>query len=106
MFSYFSILAPGPPVGVSVSTLNSTSLKVIWKAPTDPNGIIVGYKVFYTFTVNDLGEDVNKETKVKEFTDNSTLEFVIVDLGMDHFHMQICLDRKKVMKKYYKRFCC
>ena len=89
MFSFFSILAPGPPVGVSVTTLSSTSLKVIWESPSDPNGIIVGYKVFYTFTVNDRGEDVTNETKVKEFTDNSTLEFVMVDLGMDHFRIQI-----------------
>ena len=87
MFSFFSILAPGPPVGVSVTTVSSTSLKVIWKSPDDPNGIITGYKVFYTLTVNDLGKDVTKETKVKEFTDNSTSEFVIVDLGMDHFHI-------------------
>ena len=87
MFSFFSILAPGPPAGVSVTTLSSTSLKVIWESPSDPNGIITGYKVFYTFTVNDRGEDVTSETKVKEFKDNSTLQFVMVDLGMDHFHI-------------------
>ena len=79
--------APGPPVDVQVVVVNSTSLKVTWKAPSDPNGIIVAYKVFYTFTVNDLGEDVNKETKVKEFTGNATLEFVMDNLGMDTFHI-------------------
>ena len=77
-----SFLAPGPPVEVSVEAVSSTSLKVTWKSPDDPNGIITGFRVFYTFIINDLGEAVTNKTKVKEFSDNSTLEFVMTDLGM------------------------
>ena len=77
---FVSFLAPGPPVEVSVEAVNSTSLKVSWKSPDDPNGIITGFRVFYTLIINDLGEAVTNKTKVKEFSDNSTMELVMTKI--------------------------
>lgn len=40
-------VAPGPPTNVQITFINSTSVKVLWDKPTENNGAILGYNVYY-----------------------------------------------------------
>ena len=67
---------------VVVDAVDSTSLKVTWKSPDDPNGIITGYRVFQTMIINDLEEKVtNLMTVNTTISANSTLELTLQNLG-------------------------
>jgi len=46
MLSIFS--ASNPPVILSVSAIDSQSVNVTWRAPTQPNGVITSYTIMYT----------------------------------------------------------
>jgi len=43
--------APNPPVLLSGTTIDSQSVRVQWRAPTQLNGIITNYTI--TYTAND-----------------------------------------------------
>ena len=40
--------APSPPVINSVTTTDSTSVRVEWSIPTNPNGILTFYTITYS----------------------------------------------------------
>ena len=40
---YFSV--PGKPLGIYLTVINSTALRVFWKAPSKSNGEIMGYNI-------------------------------------------------------------
>ena len=44
--------APNPPVILSVTTIDSQSVHVIWNAPTQPNGVLISYTITYTIDDN------------------------------------------------------
>ena len=41
------LTAPGYPTDLVGSAQNQTSVLLRWSKPNDPNGIILGYQVFY-----------------------------------------------------------
>jgi len=41
------VLVPGPPSFVYFPVVNETSVRVAWKEPREPNGVITGYRVAY-----------------------------------------------------------
>ena len=67
---------------VVVEAVDSTSLKVTWKSPDDPNGIITGYRVFQTLVINDREENVNNPVTVSTtISDNFIFNCTIENLG-------------------------
>ena len=44
---YFPLAAPGQPTDLIGNAQNETSVLLHWSKPNDPNGIILGYQVFY-----------------------------------------------------------
>ena len=38
---------PAPPVLLSVTTIDSHSVHVTWRAPTQPNGVLISYTITY-----------------------------------------------------------
>ncbi|XP_078728944.1 protein sidekick-2 [Lampetra fluviatilis] len=38
---------PGPPVGILFPEVSRVSARLVWQPPTEPNGIILGYRVGY-----------------------------------------------------------
>ena len=47
-----NVLAPNPPVILSLTTINSQSVHVTWRAPTQPNGVLINYTITYTTDAN------------------------------------------------------
>ncbi|KAJ8008280.1 hypothetical protein DPEC_G00103170 [Dallia pectoralis] len=78
----------GPPRKVEVETVNSTSMKVIWRSPmpTKQHGQIRGYQVHYVRMVNGepMGQAVIKDTLIDdaqwENDDSTDHEMVITEL--------------------------
>ena len=74
----FICKAPGTVVNVSVTTLSSTQIKVTWKEPSQPNGIIFLYFVNYKEL---MGDKINKrrdemKVNVVEVLGNTTVTTV------------------------------
>ncbi|TNN03245.1 hypothetical protein fugu_000274 [Takifugu bimaculatus] len=38
---------PGPPVGILFPEVRTTSVRLIWQSPSEPNGIILAYQITY-----------------------------------------------------------
>ncbi|XP_028973406.1 receptor-type tyrosine-protein phosphatase delta isoform X39 [Esox lucius] len=81
-------LPSGPPRKVEVETVNSTSIKVIWRSPipTKQHGQIRGYQVHYVRMVNGepVGQAVIKDILIDdaqwEYDDSAEHEMVITEL--------------------------
>ncbi|XP_045077682.1 receptor-type tyrosine-protein phosphatase S-like isoform X28 [Coregonus clupeaformis] len=81
-------LPSGPPRKVEVETVNSTSIKVIWRSPMPikQHGQIRGYQVHYVRMVNGepMGQPVIKDILIDdaqwEYDDSTEHEMVITDL--------------------------
>ena len=50
----FSHAAPNPPVILSVTAIDTHSVRVTWRAPTQPNGVLNSYTIIYHI---DYGSD-------------------------------------------------
>ncbi|CDQ85588.1 unnamed protein product, partial [Oncorhynchus mykiss] len=78
----------GPPRKVEVETVNSTSIKVIWRSPmpTKQHGQIRGYQVHYVRMVNGepMGQPAIKDILIDdaqwEYDDSTEHEMVITEL--------------------------
>ncbi|XP_036813941.1 receptor-type tyrosine-protein phosphatase delta isoform X22 [Oncorhynchus mykiss] len=81
-------LPSGPPRKVEVETVNSTSIKVIWRSPmpTKQHGQIRGYQVHYVRMVNGepMGQPAIKDILIDdaqwEYDDSTEHEMVITEL--------------------------
>ena len=61
--SHLSFIVPGsPPLNLSISFVNSTTLLLSWSQPLIPNGIIINY------TINCIGENNKNHTVVTSTT--------------------------------------
>ena len=49
------LTAPNPPVILSVTTIDSQSVHVTWRAPTQPNGVLNSYTVTYNINHGSSG---------------------------------------------------
>ena len=47
LFNLIFITVPGPPTSVYFPHVNETSVRLAWLQPSEPNGIIVGYRVMW-----------------------------------------------------------
>ena len=66
---------PGEPTSVRVSAINSTTIHVSWKPPSekDRNGIIRGYHI-HVHEVKDEVRSPNYDSKMQIFTYNNFLD--------------------------------
>ncbi|XP_066294307.1 tenascin-X-like isoform X1 [Branchiostoma lanceolatum] len=63
---------PGPPQDVSVEPIDSTSGRVVWQPPAEPNGILQGYKVLY--------KDANAAEYTTREVESTEMSYVISDM--------------------------
>ncbi|MGH0121573.1 UNVERIFIED_CONTAM: hypothetical protein FKN15_040700 [Acipenser sinensis] len=60
---------PGPPVGILFPEVRTTSVRLIWQSPAQPNGIILAEgNATHSLLLSDLGKYVLYEIKVLAFT--------------------------------------
>ena len=53
MYTHTSNVVPDKPTEFQVAVINSTSMRVTWGPPADPNGIILSYSLFVTLDAQD-----------------------------------------------------
>ncbi|XP_078605593.1 usherin-like isoform X2 [Branchiostoma floridae x Branchiostoma japonicum] len=63
---------PSPPQDVTVEPIDSTSARVVWQPPAEPNGILQGYKVLY--------KDSNAAEYITHEVEASEMSYVISDM--------------------------
>ncbi|XP_035684441.1 tenascin-X-like [Branchiostoma floridae] len=63
---------PSPPQDVTVEPIDSTSARVVWQPPAEPNGILQGYKVLY--------KDSNAAEYTTHEVEASEMSYVISDM--------------------------
>ncbi|XP_065110429.1 protein sidekick-1 isoform X1 [Paramisgurnus dabryanus] len=61
---------PGPPVRLVFPDVRLTSVRVVWQPPSEPNGIIMGYRISYRLDVNDPNKFTTVEvgSNARQFT--------------------------------------
>lgn len=70
----------GPVVNLRVKQLGETSLLLDWDTPTEPNGVIVNYRVQYT----NLNEDREEEGPTTVYDDELTPDVTMIKIpGLD-----------------------
>lgn len=47
ILNFFTLTVPGPPGSVSAELVNATSVLLTWLPPTEENGIITAYEVYF-----------------------------------------------------------
>lgn len=52
---------PGPPIIIYFPNVTYTSAVVVWSAPSEPNGFIMGYKVSYRKQEGNTGTEIQSE---------------------------------------------
>lgn len=72
----FSVSVPGPPSRVQAIPVSKQTIRIIWDAPVEPNGIIRTYLLYYSKTVSDpLLINSNKVTELR-ISGNTTSEYL------------------------------
>ena len=56
--SHLVLLVPGLVANFSVDEVNETSISIEWNPPQEPNGIILGYEIFYHVTETNESESI------------------------------------------------
>lgn len=86
--SFFSLLAPGKPDNVSLVPVSATQLNLTWESPSDPNGIITGYRVIWKMVRDDNNMLIKGSDSKTQVINNKDAEFFpIMNLGK-HIVMQ------------------
>ena len=80
---FFSSIAPGEPGSVELTVISATQLNLSWASPSDPNGIITGYRVIWRMVkdVDDNPVNDNDSAKTKIISNGDAVFFLIEDLG-------------------------
>lgn len=77
-----SLLAPGEPGSVKLAVISSTQLNLTWASPSDPNGVITGYRVIWRMVRDNNDVFVNDSSSRTEIINNGdAVLFAIVNLG-------------------------
>ena len=77
-----SLLAPGEPGSVDLTVVSATQLNLAWVSPTDPNGVITGYRVIWIIVRDNNDIFVNDSDSKTEIINNTdAVLFPIVNLG-------------------------
>lgn len=60
----FLFSVPGPPSNVEAVPVSLKTIRVLWDPPSEPNGIIITYRLFYSKAIS--GPPVTNADKVTE----------------------------------------
>ena len=73
----FNVSVPSEPLNVTSAKITNTSLVLNWEEPSSPNGILLGYRIFYRNRETTNVYTVNNENNTS--TPSTTTE--ITNLG-------------------------
>jgi hypothetical protein len=77
-----SPIAPGKPGSVQLEAVSSTELSLTWTSPSDPNGVIRGYRIVWSIVRDDKNMSVtNNISKTGIIKNGSAVSFRIYTLG-------------------------
>jgi len=101
-----NVSASNPPVILSVTTIDSQSVNVTWRAPTQPNGVLISYTI--TYTIDDNSSEatltVPYERNVSNWVFNMLYHTVMYQCYSVHNTLiNACRDRQSV--KMHNHFC-
>ncbi|ESO89015.1 hypothetical protein LOTGIDRAFT_106770, partial [Lottia gigantea] len=82
---------PGPPIIIYFPMVNYTAVQIVWNPPSEPNGIITGYKVNYR-KENQPENTVLSSVEVS----HSTLENVVGGLDRETYYMFTVVARTRL----------
>ncbi|XP_028413448.1 tyrosine-protein phosphatase Lar-like isoform X5 [Dendronephthya gigantea] len=72
---------PGEPGSVQLIPVSATVLNLTWKSPSDPNGIIIGYRVIWEMIEDDKENmSVPENSRVKVINNGSAVSYQIKEL--------------------------
>ncbi|CAB4016473.1 phosphatidylinositol phosphatase PTPRQ, partial [Paramuricea clavata] len=70
--------SPGKPGNVQLERISSTELYLTWTSPSDPNGVIIGYRIVWSILRDDKNMSVSNSVSKTEIINNgSTVSFRI-----------------------------
>ena len=77
-----SLLAPGEPGSVDLTVISAAQLNLTWASPSDPNGVIIGYRVIWKIVRDDNNMLIEASDSKTQVINNENAElFSIVNLG-------------------------
>ncbi|XP_067344021.1 protein sidekick-2 isoform X2 [Channa argus] len=65
---------PGPPVGILFPEVRTTSVRLIWQSPSQPNGIILAYQITYHLN------STNSNTATVDVLSPSARQYTVMNL--------------------------
>ncbi|CAG06587.1 unnamed protein product, partial [Tetraodon nigroviridis] len=65
---------PGPPVGILFPEVRTTSVRLIWQSPSEPNGIILAYQITYHHN------STNSNTATVDVLNPSARQYTVTNL--------------------------
>ncbi|XP_064858601.1 protein sidekick-2 isoform X7 [Oncorhynchus nerka] len=72
---------PGPPVGILFPEVRTTSLRLIWQSPSQPNGIILAYQITYRLNSS------NSNTATVDVLNPSARQYMVTGLKKDSMYV-------------------
>uniref|UniRef100_A0A673X663 Sidekick cell adhesion molecule 2 n=1 Tax=Salmo trutta TaxID=8032 RepID=A0A673X663_SALTR len=72
---------PGPPVGILFPEVRTTSVRLIWQSPSQPNGIILAYQITYRLNSS------NSNTATVDVLNPSARQYMVTGLKKDSMYV-------------------
>uniref|UniRef100_A0A8C8JV91 Sidekick cell adhesion molecule 2b n=1 Tax=Oncorhynchus tshawytscha TaxID=74940 RepID=A0A8C8JV91_ONCTS len=72
---------PGPPVGILFPEVRTTSVRLIWQSPSQPNGIILAYQITYRLN------STNSNTATVDVLNPSARQYMVTGLKQESVYV-------------------
>uniref|UniRef100_A0A4W6E2F3 Sidekick cell adhesion molecule 2 n=1 Tax=Lates calcarifer TaxID=8187 RepID=A0A4W6E2F3_LATCA len=72
---------PGPPVGILFPEVRTTSVRLIWQSPSQPNGIILAYQITYHLN------STNSNTATVDVLSPSARQYTVTNLKPESIYV-------------------
>uniref|UniRef100_A0A674DSG4 Sidekick cell adhesion molecule 2 n=1 Tax=Salmo trutta TaxID=8032 RepID=A0A674DSG4_SALTR len=72
---------PGPPVGILFPEVRTTSVRLIWQSPSQPNGIILAYQITYRLN------STNSNTATVDVLNPSARQYTVTGLKQESVYV-------------------
>ncbi|CAJ1080064.1 protein sidekick-2 isoform X2 [Xyrichtys novacula] len=72
---------PGPPVGILFPEVRTTSVRLIWQSPSQPNGIILAYQITYHLN------STNSNTATVDVLNPSARQYTVTSLKPESIYV-------------------
>ena len=74
-------IEPGKPESFQLIPISATVLSLSWDSPSDPNGVITGYRISWKMIEDDRNMFVTEGSRVNIIKNGNAESFQIHDLG-------------------------